>query len=356
MGASQEVLNAYQNLKKLGADKIVLDLRSNPGGLLIEAVDIMNIFVPRNQEIVSTRGKARQWDKTYYCRKEAVDTLIPIAVLVNSSSASASEIIAGAMQDLDRGVIIGQRTFGKGLVQTTRDLSYNSKLKLTTAKYYIPSGRCIQALDYSNRREDGSVGKIPDSLISEFKTHGGRTVFDGGGVLPDVQLENRYLSKVATAMIYQNKFFNFATEYRNTNDNIQSVTNFNLPPGEFGRFKQTLLQDHFTYQTGTENELKQLISTARKEKYYNLVEEDLKVLEEKLAHDPEKDLEIFREELINLLSEEIISRYFYIKGRMEYSLLTDPVLKKAQEILGDKDAYRELLATSRTIKDLPENP
>jgi len=353
-GASKEVLDAYRNLKKQGAEKLILDLRSNPGGLLLEAVDIMNIFVPRNQQIVSTMGKARQWDKTYYCNKEPVDTLIPLAVLVNSSSASASEIIAGATQDLDRGVVIGQRTFGKGLVQTTRDLSYNSKLKITTAKYYIPSGRCIQALDYSNRREDGSVGKIPDSLISEFKTKMGRTVFDGGGIVPDVKLENRYLSKIATAMIYQNKFFDFATEYRNTHDEIGSVPAFTVEEEEYDRFAQALLSDSFTYQTGTERELNELIATARKEKYYDIVEEDLNALEEKLAPDPAKDLELFQEEVVNLLSEEIISRYYFHKGRIEYSLMRDHVLEKALQILTDEEEYKSLLASSMVIKDIPE--
>ncbi len=351
-GAALEVLNAYKALSKEGADKLVLDLRSNPGGLLIEAVDIMNIFVPQNQEIVSTRGKARQWDKTYYCRKEAVDTLIPIAVLVNSSSASASEIIAGSMQDLDRGIIIGQRTFGKGLVQTTRDLSYNSKLKLTTAKYYIPSGRCIQALDYSHRREDGSVGKIPDTLISEYKTSVGRTVYDGGGVFPDVKLEPRYLSKMVTSMVYQNKFFDFATEYRNTTDDAGPVAAFKLGEQDFENFKQQLLNDHFTYETGTEKELKQLIATAKKEKYFDLAEENLVALEEKLAHDPAKDLELFKGELTSLLSEEIIGRYYYHKGRIEYTLLKDPVLKKAREVLNDKTVYDALMAPTVIIKEL----
>lgn len=354
-GASKEVMNTLQALKEQGADKIILDLRSNPGGLLIEAVDIMNIFVSMNQEIVSTRGKASQWDKTYYCRKEPVDTLIPVVVLVNSSSASASEIIAGAMQDLDRGVVIGQRTFGKGLVQTTRDLSYNSKLKLTTAKYYIPSGRCIQALDYSHRRDDGSVGKIPDSLVSEFKTKGGRIVYDGGGVVPDIVLENRYLSKIATAIVYQNKFFDFATEYRNTRGDIGQVASFEISSDDYRKFREDLLKDDFKYQTGTEKELNDLISAAKKEKYYDLAEEDLELLQKKLASDPGKDLEIFREEVSQLLAEEIIGRYRYEKGRIEYSLLNDPVLKKAREVINSPALYKELLAPGQVIKEKTEN-
>jgi carboxyl-terminal processing protease len=352
--ASKEVLDALNEMKKKGAKKLILDLRSNPGGLLIEAVDIMNIFVPQNQEIVSTRGKARQWDKTYYCRKEPVDTLMPVAVLVNSSSASASEIVAGAMQDLDRGVVIGERTFGKGLVQTTRDLSYNSKLKLTTAKYYIPSGRCIQALDYSNRRDDGSVGKIPDSLITEFKTQLGRTVYDGGGIVPDVKVENKYLSKVATAMVMQNKFFDFATRYRNTNPEPSSIQEFKISDQIYKEFSDYILNDNFTYQTGTERELNQLIEIAKREKYFNVAEEDLKSLQEKLAHDPRKDLELFRDELSGILSEEIISRYFYRKGGIELGIQDDSGIRKAREILGDEGAYKKLLSPEVVIKEEQE--
>src|SRR5690606_2535629 len=205
---------------------LLLDLRGNPGGLLNEAVEIVNLFVPKGSEIVSTRGKVTQWDKVYKATSNPVDTIINIAVLVNSGSASASEIVAGAIQDLDRGIIVGTRTFGKGLVQTTRDLSYNTKLKVTTAKYYIPSGRCIQALDYTHRNEDGSVGTVPDSLISEFTTKKGRKVYDGGGVVPDIKLENETLSSLSIALITKFMVFDFATKYANENATIASPEEF----------------------------------------------------------------------------------------------------------------------------------
>ncbi|HQN93368.1 MAG TPA: S41 family peptidase, partial [Prolixibacteraceae bacterium] len=214
----EKVKKTFLELKEeKGAKKLILDLRGNPGGLLMEAVNICNIFIPKDQEVVSTKGKVSEWDKSYKTTGAPVDTLIPIAVIVNRGSASASEIVAGTIQDLDRGVIIGSRTFGKGLVQTTRDLSYNTKLKVTTAKYYIPSGRCIQALDYSHRNEDGSVGHIPDSLISEFSTRNGRKVYDGGGVVPDILVEEKSLSNLSVGLITQFKMFDYATKFRTEN-------------------------------------------------------------------------------------------------------------------------------------------
>ncbi|MBN1986428.1 MAG: S41 family peptidase, partial [Prolixibacteraceae bacterium] len=223
---SGEVKKAFTELKKNNPEALVLDLRSNPGGLLMEAVRIVNMFVPQGEEIVSTKGKVKQWDKVYKATEAPIDTTIKIAVLVNSNSASASEIVAGAFQDLDRGIIVGTRTFGKGLVQTTRDLSYNTKLKVTTAKYYIPSGRCIQALDYAHRNEDGSVGHIPDSLISEFTTKKGRKVYDGGGVVPDLKIEPDQLSNLSIALITKFLVFDFATKYSNENESIPAPEEF----------------------------------------------------------------------------------------------------------------------------------
>ncbi len=278
-GAAREVLTAFENLKEKGIQSLVLDLRSNPGGLLIEAVDVMNIFVPENQEIVSTIGKVKQWNKTYYCRREPIDTLIPVAVLINSQSASAAEIVAGAMQDLDRGLVIGQRSFGKGLVQTTRDLSYNAKLKLTTAKYYIPSGRCIQALDYSNRREDGSVGHVPDSLISEFQTKNGRIVYDGGGISPDITEEPRLLSRLASSLVYQDKFFNYATWVRNTRDEIDEPIEYQVPKSDLDLFVGQLKRDSFSYETASSRKLNELIRIAKQEKYYDHAAESIRLLQ-----------------------------------------------------------------------------
>jgi carboxyl-terminal processing protease len=343
-GAAKEVEAAFNELKGKGIQNLVLDLRSNPGGLLIEAVDIMNIFVNQNQEIVSTKGKVRQWNNTYYTRRQPVDTLIPVAVLINSQSASAAEIVAGAMQDLDRGVVIGERSFGKGLVQTTRDLSYNSKLKITTAKYYIPSGRCIQALDYSNRRADGSVGKIPDSLITEFKTKNGRMVYDGGGITPDIESKPRLLSKVSSAMIYQDKIFDFATKIRNTRDSVSHPKNFRLNIEDLNDFVLQLKIDSFKYETGSERKLKELEEIVKIEKYDQLVNDQITALKVSLASDLDKDIKTFEDEIKELLSEEILSRYYFQKGRIEFFLNDDPTISAAISTLQDKHKYSQLLA------------
>jgi carboxyl-terminal processing protease len=342
-GASQEVKRAVISLKDQGASSIVLDLRNNPGGLLIEAVDIMNLFVARGQNIVSTRGKSKMWESTYNCRYEPLDTLIPIAVLVNSGSASASEIIAGAMQDLDRGVVVGQRTFGKGLVQTTRDLSYNAKIKITTAKYYIPSGRCIQALDYTNRRPDGSVGNVPDSLVSEFNTRKGRVVKDGGGVMPDVQIDPQLLSAMSTNLVYQNMIFDFATFYRNTNDQIAQPASFSLSDADFQRFREFLVNRKFSYETGSEGALDNLIKTAKKEKYFDVAQSALEELKSKLSHNLDKDMQLFEPEIRSMLADEIIGRYYSQKGRIEYMLRDDKGLARAQSILTNTGEYRKML-------------
>jgi carboxyl-terminal processing protease len=341
--ASKEVLNAFTDLKEQGINNVILDLRANPGGLLIEAVDIMNIFVNMNEEIVSTRGKVKQWNNTYYCRRQAVDTIMPVAVLINSQSASASEIVAGAMQDLDRGVVLGQRSFGKGLVQTTRNLSYNSKLKITTAKYYIPSGRCIQALDYTHRREDGSVGKIPDSLITEFKTRNGRTVLDGGGIIPDYTTEPRVLSKLGSALIYQDKIFDFATRIRNTRPSMAEPSNFRLQQSDLDDFVEQLKQDSFAYETGSERKLAELESIVKAEKYDDLVGDQIEQLKLSLSNDLDKDVATFEQEIKDLLSEEILSRYYFQKGRIEFFLKTDPIIQKAIEILNNQTEYQKIL-------------
>ncbi len=342
-GASQEVKKALISLKDQGAKGVVLDLRNNPGGLLIEAVDIVNLFVPQGQEIVSTRGKSKMWEATYNCRYQPVDTLIPVTILVNSGSASASEIVAGAMQDLDRGVIVGQRTYGKGLVQTTRDLSYNAKIKLTTAKYYIPSGRCIQALDYTNRRADGSVGHIPDSLVSEFKTKRGRIVKDGGGVMPDFLVEQKSLSGMTSNLYYQNMIFDYATQYRNTHDQIPSPGVFEIKDSDYQDFRSFLISKKFTYATESEDALDDLIKSAKKEKYFDRAQAALDELRSKLSHNMDKDLEAFKPEIRDMLADEIVGRYFYQKGRIQYMLRDDDGLARAQALLANPAEYRKKL-------------
>lgn len=342
-GAGREVRDALKTLKERGAGSIILDLRSNPGGLLIEAVEVMNLFVPKGREIVTTRGKSKQWEATYSCRNEPVDTLIPVAVLVNSGSASASEIVAGAMQDLDRGIILGQRTFGKGLVQTSRSLSYNANLKLTTAKYYIPSGRCIQALDYTNRRPDGSVGHIPDSLISEFRTRNGRTVKDGGGIVPDILVDQQQLSRMASNLLYSNLLFDYATKFQNTHPQIPKPADFNLTDELYTDFRDFLIARNFTYETASENALESLIRSAKAEKYYESAQPLLTELEKSLSHNLDKDLDILKPEISMLLADEIIGRYYYQKGRIEYMLRDDDGLSGAVVILKNPAEYRKVL-------------
>lgn len=343
--ASGDVKKAFIELKeKYNANKLVLDLRGNPGGLLIESVLICNLFMDKGQEIVSTKGKISQWDKTYYAMHNAIDKNIPVVILVNRGSASASEIVSGAFQDVDRGVIIGERTFGKGLVQTTRDLSYNSKLKITTAKYYVPSGRCIQALDYTHRNEDGSVGKIPDSLITEFKTKNGRLVYDGGGIIPDIKVAPELLSNISSSLISKNIIFDFATEYCIKHDTISSAKEFKLTDKEYAEFLDFIKDKDIDYKTSSEESLKSLIKTSKKEKYYGLAEKEFEALKKTLAHDKDKDLQTFKEEIINLLTEEIVSRYYYQKGRIEVLLVNDKDAAKAIEILNDMEKYNSILS------------
>lgn len=343
--ASKEVKKAFTELKKEHQlSGMVIDVRGNPGGLLIESVDIAGFFVENGQEIVSTKGRVNQWDYTYKTRNIPIDTEIPLVVLVNRASASASEILAGSMQDLDRGVIIGQRTYGKGLVQTTRNLAYNSKLKITTAKYYIPSGRCIQALDFSNRNEDGSVGVIPDSLITEFTTMNGRKVYDGGGIMPDIETNPAILSQFAISLYTQNIIFDYATLFVSRYDSILPVAEFTITEEIYKDFENYVLKRNFSYSTRSEESLKKLIETARQEKYYNLAVSEFSALEEKLRHDNMKDLSHFKDEISYLLKQEIVSRYYYQWGSMEASIENDHEIAKAIEVLKDPKSYFSLLA------------
>jgi carboxyl-terminal processing protease len=289
-------------------------MRSNPGGLLQESVKIVNLFVSKGSEIVSTKGKVKQWDKTYTATSSPIDTTIRIAVLTNRGSASASEIVAGAIQDLDRGLVIGERTFGKGLVQTTRDLSYNTKLKVTTAKYYIPSGRCIQALDYSHRNEDGSVGYVPDSLITEFTTKKGRKVYDGGGVVPDIVLEPDQLSNLGIALITRFLIFDFATQFSNQNESIAGPEEFEITDDIYAQFSAFVKENDFSYESQSEKLLENLIEKAKEEKYYELASDEFERIKERLEPQLDKDLTVFSSEIKSLLKSEIVSRYYYQKG------------------------------------------
>jgi carboxyl-terminal processing protease len=347
---SKELKDAILDLKSQGLEKLVLDLRGNPGGLLNEAVEMANFFVNKGELIVFTKGKVKDWNQEYFAQKDPIVPDLPLVVLVNSGSASASEIVSGAIQDLDRGVVIGNRTFGKGLVQTTRPLSYNSRLKLTTAKYYIPSGRCIQALDYSHRKDDGSVGKIPDSLITSYKTKNGRTVFDGGGVSPDIKVENTPLSKIAISLIRKELIFDFATQYAANHNAIEDPSGFEISDETFEEFKQYISDKEFDYQLKSEEELDALEETLSKEKYISLVKDEIASLREKLRHDKDKDLKTFQSEIRELLSEEISSRYHYQSGRIETALHYDHFLDSALEVLNDTTRYMSILTKMDTIK------
>jgi carboxyl-terminal processing protease len=305
----------------------------------MEAVKIVNMFVPKGEEIVSTRGKVKQWDKVYKATEAPLDTTIKIAVLVNRNSASASEIVAGAIQDLDRGIIVGTRTFGKGLVQTTRDLSYNTKLKVTTAKYYIPSGRCIQALDYSHRNEDGSVGHVPDSLISEFTTKRGRKVYDGGGVVPDLKIEPDELSNLSIALITKFLIFDFATKYSNENESIPAPEDFAVTDNIYDQFKNFVKENNFEYDSESKEILESLKKSAKEEKYYNLAENEFAALEAKLEPNLDKDLNEFSDELKELLEDEVVSRYYYQKGAIRAAINDDKGIEKAIDALHSTTAY-----------------
>ncbi len=342
---SQDVKNALLELKKKGELRgLILDLRNNPGGLLNESVSIVNLFVEKGQEVVSTKGKIKSWDKIYKAYKAPVDLKTPIIVLINQSSASASEIVAGAIQDLDRGVVIGQRSFGKGLVQQTKKLSYNAQLKLTVAKYYIPSGRCIQALDYSNRNDDGSVGKVPDSLMTAFKTKNGRTVFDGGGIKPDIEVEQDDLSNLIISLIRERLFFDYATLYKYKNSSIDSI--FRISDNDFASFKDFLSDKSYDYKTETEKAIEALKTTSEKENYFNLLEPQYLDLFDEFELNKKNDLDRNKQIINEILSEEISSRYYYQEGRIRTSIEYDKEIKEAIKHLKQKDLYNSILSSS----------
>ena len=343
--AGQEVRQAFKDLEQNNdLNAMVLDLRSNPGGLLMEAVNVANIFITKGQEIVSTKGRIKKWNEHYTTENQPLDTNIRLTVLVNRSSASASEIVAGAVQDLDRGVIIGQRTFGKGLVQTTRPLSYNSKLKVTTAKYYIPSGRSIQAKDYSNRNEDGSVGEIPDSLIQEFTTENGRKVYDGGGIRPDIHIQSQEPSKIAISLLTQNLIFDYATHFTVDHETIPAVDQYEVGDATYSNFKEFVLNKSWDYTTQSQDKLEELTKTSKREKYYDQISSELKELKEKLTPDRKKDLERFESSIKQLLEGEIAGRYYYKRGKIKANLEDDGQYDKSLQVINDEDLYNSVLS------------
>jgi len=341
---SNDLKNAILKLKEQSATSLILDLRGNPGGLLNESVKIANFFVNQGEDIVSTKGKIKSWEKVYTATNKPIDTEIPLVVLIDQSSASASEIVSGSLQDLDRAVIVGKRSFGKGLVQQTRKLSYNSQLKLTVAKYYIPSGRCIQALDYSNRNEDGSVGKIADSLSTEFRTKNNRKVYDGGGITPDLVTESEVSSKILLSLFRERLFFDYATEYRLKNENILSAKDFKITDEKFLDFKNFLSDKEYEYETDTEKAYKKLKKVAEEENYFESMKNNFDLLVTKIDDAKSDDLEKNKDSVKEILANEIVSRYYYQKGRIQSSLNYDKDILEAITVLSDSTKYKQILS------------
>ena len=342
--ASKEVKSALKELKEKGATKIILDLRGNPGGLLGEAVNISNLFIPKGQLVVTTKGKIEEANATYNTLDNPFDIEIPLVVLVNSTSASASEIVAGVMQDYDRGVLVGQKSFGKGLVQRSRPLSYNSQMKVTTAKYYTPSGRCIQALDYSNRNPDGSVGKFPDSLKTAFKTQNGRLVYDGGGVDPDFPVEKQRLAPITVALLANDFFFEFGNEYAVKAGTIETVTDFQVSDQIFNDFAAWLSRQDYNYISKLEKQLERLKIIAEEEGKLEVVQSSITSLENAVKQDQGNDLWGNKQEIKHFLREEFIARALLEEGQVAVSYQYDDDINKAVEVLSSSTLYQQTLA------------
>lgn len=341
--AAADVKTAFNDLKAKGMKQLVLDLRGNGGGLLIEAVKIVNIFVKKDQTVVTTKGRVAEENRTYKTMENPLDLEIPLSVLIDEGSASASEIVAGSLQDLDRAVIVGTTSYGKGLVQRTYDLKYGSKVKLTIAKYYTPSGRCVQRLEYYDKKENEKPKEIADSLIKIFKTTNGRDVIDGRGIEPDIKIEEKELSRLTATIFANNLIFNYATEYHRTHPAIAAAGKFSLSATEYESFKTYVLKEDFTYSTASEEMLKKMKKTAEEEGFFEESKTEYDALMAKVVPSKERDLEKFKTEILPLLENEIISRYFYQKGRAVDSFKGDDVLKKALDILHSSSQYNTIL-------------
>tara|TARA_B110000211_G_scaffold234672_1_gene305504 strand:+ start:526 stop:2187 length:1662 start_codon:yes stop_codon:yes gene_type:complete len=341
---SKEVKDAILELKKNPAMKsLVFDLRGNPGGLLHEAINTVNLFTKKGVTVVETRGKIEAWKKTYKTLNGPLDKEIPMVILVNGGSASASEIVSGALQDFDRAVVLGRNTYGKGLVQTTRHLKYNTSLKVTTAKYYIPSGRCIQAIDYAKKDANGKPIKIPDSLLTEFKTKNGRVVLDGAGVKPDLEMEKVDYGSVSRALVADDYIFNFATNYVLDHDSISNPKTFELSETDFDKFLSFLDSSDYDFETGTDIRLESLVKKAEKEEYLSIIQIELDSIKSKLGRKKKEELLKYEDQIKKLLSSEIVSRYYFQSGRIENKLGSDPYIKRAVEILSTKGEYKGIL-------------
>ena len=345
-GCSKEVKRALIELKQQGATSLVLDVRSNGGGLLSEAVEVVNFFVPKGLEIVKTKGKFKQMDHAYRTMNEPIDLDIPLAVLVDGGTASAAEILSGSLQDLDRAVIIGNRTYGKGLVQTLRELPYNSSMKITTAKYYIPSGRCVQAIDYSKRNADGSIARTPDSLTNVFHTAAGREVRDGGGIRPDMEVKVDKTPNILYYLVNEDMIFDYATQYALQHPTIAKVEDFQLTDADYADFKAMLKKRDFTYDRQSEEVLKKLKEFAEFEGYMENAKEEFAALEKKLQHNLDLELDRFAKDIKPLITEEIVKRYYFEKGAVQETLKEDIGLEKAMEILQKPEEYKKVLTVA----------
>jgi len=342
--SAQEVRNAFSQLATDQPLKgLIIDLRGNGGGLLNEAVDIVNIFVPKNELVVTTKGKTKASIQTHVTRNKEIDGSLPLVIMVNNNSASASEIVAGAIQDLDRGVIIGERTYGKGLVQNIVPLPYNSKVKITVAKYYIPSGRCIQAIDYFQQDGPMAVAKVPDSLISAFKTRKGRTVYDGGGITPDVNVESRIFNQISGDLYAQNYIFRFVNDFVLKHDSIAPIDQFQVTDSLFDAFKTFVSLKSFDYKTETESLLTRIESSSTRESYHTAIGDQLDVIKELIKEEKKKDIDKHRSEIEEMIKVEIITRYYFQKGKIKAALQNDPEIREAIGLLENKNQYYSVL-------------
>lgn len=349
---SAEVKMAMLDLKAKGCTRLILDLRGNLGGLLHEAVNIVNLFIDKGQEVVFTKGRVMEWDRSYLAVHPPLDTSIPLLVMVDENSASASEIVSGALQDLDRAVILGKRTYGKGLVQQTRDLVYQAKVKITVAKYYIPSGRCVQALDYSQRDANGRVEKVPDSLVTAFKTKGGRIVYDGAGISPDVGVKQEPMKETISALLGKFYIFNYATRYAARNQKLRDSTRFEMNQDEYNEFIAYLKAENFTYQTRLETEMEKLKKEAGENAGFGNIQKEFEALLARLKSVKENELLNSEKEIRKLLNEEIISRYYFQRGRLAYAMRNDEQINQALEVIKNEMELNSIL----TRKEKPNKP
>ena len=341
--AAGKVKDAFKDLKKQGISSLIIDLRNNGGGLLTEAVDIVNLFVPKGQLVVETKGKLYDSNNKYLTRHDPVDTQIPVVILINEHSASASEIVAGSIQDFDRGILIGQRSFGKGIVQNIVPLSYNTRMKITISKYYIPSGRCIQAIDYSDKDSSHKAKRLADSLAVAFQTKNGRTVYDKGGVEPDIKIEPDKVGNVVISLLINHHIFNFANEFRKKNPNIAPAANFAVTDDIFNDFLAYIKDKNYEYQTESEKIIEKLTETAKEEKYYEAIKDELDRMKNQLAHDKTADIVKFKKQIVEMLQAEIVTRYYFERGAIENALPNDPEIQRALQLFANQNEYQQLL-------------